>query len=198
MTCTRSVLGLLVAVGLLGLGAALAPPAITAASAQEQTQFIPVLAYRTGAYGFHGSAIIGGEEDYWTLLNERDGGIGGVRLRWQECEFAYDPARGVECYERLTGRGDASFINPLSTDLTYRLIDRATAAEIPLITIGYGRTDDRAAQNDEAENFHVAVVQNIDAAALELFAFWELNSLDRDGKDFEDINIGGIGARMKF
>ncbi|MCH8198276.1 MAG: porin [Proteobacteria bacterium] len=66
------------------------------------------------------------------------------------------------------------------------------------ISVGYGRTEDLAKQNDEYENFHVAVVQNIDAAALELFAFWELNSLDRDGADFEDINIGGIGARMKF
>ncbi len=42
------------------------------------------------------------------------------------------------------------------------------------------------------------MVQNIDAAALELFAFWEVNILDRDGDDFENINIGGIGARMKF
>lgn len=141
MRFCRTVLGLLVAVGLSGFGVPGAAFMVNAALAQEQTQFIPVLAYRTGAYGFHGSAIIGGEEDYWTLLNERDGGIGGIRLRWEECEFAYDPVRGVECYERLTGAGDASFINPLSTDLTYLLIDRATAAEIPLITIGYGRTD---------------------------------------------------------
>ncbi len=42
------------------------------------------------------------------------------------------------------------------------------------------------------------MVQNINAAALELFAFWEINMLDRDGSDFDDINIGGIGARMKF
>ena len=66
------------------------------------------------------------------------------------------------------------------------------------ISFGYGRTDDKDAQGDEAENIHVAVVQNIDAAALELFAFWEINMLDRDGTDFEDINMGGIGARMKF
>ena len=75
---------------------------------------------------------------------------------------------------------------------------KATSLGKTAISFGYGRTDDRAAQDDEAENFHFAVVQNIDAAALELFAFWELNSLDRDGEDFEDINIGGIGARMKF
>ena len=58
--------------------------------------------------------------------------------------------------------------------------------------------EDGDAEGDEYENIHVAVVQNIDAAALELFAFWEINMLDRDGEDFEDINIGGIGARMKF
>ena len=75
---------------------------------------------------------------------------------------------------------------------------KATSLGKTAISFGYGRTDDKKEQNDEAENFHVAVVQNIDAAALELFAFWELNSLDRDGEDFEDINIGGIGARMKF
>ena len=66
------------------------------------------------------------------------------------------------------------------------------------ISVGYGRTEDLDAQNDEYQNIHVAVVQNIDSAALELFAFWEINILDRDGEDFEDINIGGIGARMKF
>ena len=66
------------------------------------------------------------------------------------------------------------------------------------ISVGYGRTEDLDAQGDEYHNIHVAVVQNIDAAALELFAFWEINMLDRDGKDFEDINIGGFGAQMKF
>ncbi len=66
------------------------------------------------------------------------------------------------------------------------------------ISVGYGRTEDLAAQDDEYQSVHVAVVQNINAAALELFAFWEINILDRTGEDFEDINIGGIGARMKF
>jgi predicted porin len=75
---------------------------------------------------------------------------------------------------------------------------KATSLGKTAISVGYGRTDDKSAQDDKYENIHVAVVQNIDAAALELFAFWEINMLDRTGTDFDDINIGGIGARMKF
>ena len=66
------------------------------------------------------------------------------------------------------------------------------------ISVGYGRMEDQDVNSDEYQNIHVAVVQNIDAAALELFAFWEINILDHDSENFEDINIGGIGARMKF
>ena len=66
------------------------------------------------------------------------------------------------------------------------------------ISVGWGHMEDFDEAGDEYENIHVAVVQKVDAAALELFAFWEVNILDRTGTDFEDINIGGIGARMKF
>ncbi len=66
------------------------------------------------------------------------------------------------------------------------------------ISAHYGRTDDMQVNGDEFQSFGFAVVQKIDAAALELFAFYRNYSLDRDGSDFEDINIGGIGARMKF
>ena len=43
--------------------------------------------------------------DYLTLLNERDGGINGVTLVWEECETVFDVTRGVECYERLKAKG---------------------------------------------------------------------------------------------
>jgi branched-chain amino acid transport system substrate-binding protein len=52
----------------------------------------------------------------------------------------YNNTRGVECYERLKGRHPALF-HPLSTGITYSLIDRAGVDRIPLVTIGYGRTD---------------------------------------------------------
>ena len=52
---------------------------------------------------------------YLTLLNERDGGINGVPLVWEECETVWDVPRGVECYERLKTKGPtgAAVFHPL-------------------------------------------------------------------------------------
>jgi branched-chain amino acid transport system substrate-binding protein len=111
------------------------------AATQAAEQFIPALVYRTGPYAAGGSGFFGGMLDYFTLLNERDGGIGGVKITWEECETAYNSDRGVECYERLKDReNNAGPVHPLSTGITYRLIERATAAKIPVISMGYGRT----------------------------------------------------------
>ena len=117
------------------------PFAVT--QAQDKEQFIPALVYRTGPYAAGGSGFWGGMEDYMALLNLRDGGVNGVMMRWEECETAYNSDRGVECYERLKNQGEhgATVVHPLSTGITYRLIERATADKIPLISMGYGRTD---------------------------------------------------------
>jgi len=90
-----------------------------------------------------GSGFGGGMIDYFQLLNERDGGINGVKLTWEKCETEYNNARGVECYERAKNKGPtgATVIHPLSTGITYSLIDKATADHIPIISMGYGRTD---------------------------------------------------------
>jgi len=130
----------LVTTVLVAASAALAP---AAAFAQANEQFIPVLIYRTGPYAAGGTGIFGGMMDYMTLINERDGGINGVKLTWEECETAYNNDRGVECYERLKGKGPtgAGVVHPLSTGITYALIDRASKDKIPLISLGYGRTD---------------------------------------------------------
>jgi hypothetical protein len=54
-----------------------------------------------------GTGIFGGLIDYIQMINERDGGINGVKLTWEECETEYNNARGVECYERSEEvRGD--------------------------------------------------------------------------------------------
>jgi branched-chain amino acid transport system substrate-binding protein len=76
-------------------------------------------------------------------VNERDGGINGVKLSWEECETEYNNTKGVECYERLKTRSATgpTAIHPMSTGLTYSLIDKAPVDKIPLITFGYGRTD---------------------------------------------------------
>ena len=39
---------------------------------------VPNLSYRTGPYGANGTQYADGFNDYFTLLNERDGGIGGA------------------------------------------------------------------------------------------------------------------------
>ncbi len=111
-------------------------------AAEEQEQFIPMLVYRTGPFAAGGTGLAGGFEDYMALLNEK-GGLNGVKLVWEECDTGYQTARGVECYERLKNRGakGATVIHPFSTGITYALIDRATQDKIPIISLGYGRTD---------------------------------------------------------
>ena len=81
------------------VGAALAASGLTfagPASAQNE-QFIPGLVYRTGAYAPNGIPWANGVADYYSLINERDGGINGVKILYEECETAYATDRGVEC-----------------------------------------------------------------------------------------------------
>jgi len=123
------------------LGLALAGLA-TAATAQNE-QFIPMIGYWVGPYAPGGSGIFGGFIDYINMIDARDGGVGGVKLTYEKCETEYNNARGVECYEREKKKGPtgATVIHPLSTGITYSLIDKVTADKIPMISLGYGRTD---------------------------------------------------------
>ena len=78
------------------------------------------------------------------LVNERDGGINGVKIAYEECETAYATDRGVECYERLKGKGPtgAAYVQPaVSTGITFALTEKAPVDKIPLITMGYGRSE---------------------------------------------------------
>lgn len=99
----------------------------------------PNLSYRTGPYGPNGAPFADGYADYFTLLNERDGGINGVKIQAPECETGYNTEKGVECYESTKGQG-ALLYQPLSTGITYQLIPKATADGIPVLSSGYGRT----------------------------------------------------------
>ncbi len=118
---------------------ALAAGLSSAAMAQAKEQFFPVLVYRTGAYGPNGGPWANGYLDYLKLTNA-NGGIHGVKVSYEECEFGYATDRGVECYERLKGRG-ATVFQPLSTGVTFALTEKAPADKIPLITAGYGRSE---------------------------------------------------------
>jgi branched-chain amino acid transport system substrate-binding protein len=111
------------------------------ALAQAKEQFFPVLVYRTGAYGPNGAPWANGYVDYLKLVNAQ-GGMNGVKISFEECEFGYATDRGVECYERLKGKnGGATVFQPLSTGVTFALTEKAPADKIPLITAGYGRSE---------------------------------------------------------
>ena len=108
--------------------------------AQAKEQFFPVLSYRTGAYAPNGIPAANAYVDYLKLINARDGGINGVKITYEECETGYATDRGVECYERLKGKGPtgATVFQPLSTGITFALTDKTFTDKIPLITGGYG------------------------------------------------------------
>ena len=124
-----------VLIGLLALAIAL--PFAPMALAQSNNIFIPLLVYRTGPYAPSGIPIANGFVDYFTLLNERDGGINGVKLAWEECETQYDTKQGVECYERLKGKSPV-LVNPYSTAITYSLIPKAPVDKVVVFSMGYG------------------------------------------------------------
>jgi branched-chain amino acid transport system substrate-binding protein len=118
-----------------------AGPLTALAPAQDKTMFLPLLVYRTGAYAPSGIPSANGFNDYFNLVNERDGGINGVKLVWEECETQYDTKQGVECYERLKNKhGGAVLVNPFSTGITYQLIPKAPVDKIVIHSAGYGMT----------------------------------------------------------
>ena len=125
------------------LSAFVVMPVMAQESDPSKEQFVPVLTYKTGPFAAGGSGVAGGMEDYMALLNNRDGGINGIKLVWEECDFGYNTERGVECYERLKGKGlkGAPLIFPMSTAVTYALLERSVTDKIPLLFAGYGRTD---------------------------------------------------------
>ncbi len=109
---------------------------VTTVSA-EDTLYIPSLSYRTGPFAGAGGPISNGFADYFNMLNERDGGIGGAKLVVEECETAYNAQKGVECYEATKGNGALAY-NPYSTGITLQLIPKAPVDQIPVLSMGYG------------------------------------------------------------
>src|SRR5437588_7582971 len=110
----------------LAATAAVASLAAGPVLAQANEQFFPVLVYRTGAYAPNGVPFADGYVDYLKLVNARDGGINGVKITFEECETGYATDRGVECYERLKGKGPtgATAFHPLSTGITFAVTDK--------------------------------------------------------------------------
>ncbi|WP_174616901.1 ABC transporter substrate-binding protein [Herbaspirillum sp. VT-16-41] len=114
------------------------------ALAQTNDQFIAIPSYRVGPYGTNGQSYYGGYVDYLNYVNLKEGGVNGVKLSWEECETEYNNAKGVECYERMKNKNTVTHgtaINPMATGISYALIDKTAEDKVPLVMIGYGRTD---------------------------------------------------------
>ncbi|MFN3293705.1 MAG: ABC transporter substrate-binding protein [Gemmobacter sp.] len=144
-----------------------------------QDLHFPSLSYRTGPFAAGGIPFADGYSDYLTLINERDGGIGGVKIRQTECETAYNTEKGVECYEAIKGQNPL-IIQPLSTGITYQLIPKVTADGIPLHTMGYGRT---SAKNGTVFSHVFNYPANYwDGASIAIKHLLDINGGKLDGK----------------
>lgn len=119
-----------------GIAAATLAAAPLPAAAQDSI-YVPLFTYRTGPFSGSGVFIANGMRDYLTMLNERDGGIGGVKLAVEECETGYDTKKGLECYEAVKGKKPV-MVNPWSTGTTLPLIPRAAVDKIPILSVAYG------------------------------------------------------------
>ncbi len=119
---------------------------LTAGAALAADIVIPSMDYRTGPYAPSGIPFANGWTDYFTMLNERDGGIcikpgQCAKVQIAACETEYNTQKGVECYEKTKGVGTGALVyQPLSTGITYQLIPKASVDKIPIFSMGYGRT----------------------------------------------------------
>ncbi|MHA6324609.1 ABC transporter substrate-binding protein [Roseivivax sp. CAU 1753] len=104
--------------------------------ALAQELYAPNLAYRTGPFAATGIPLMNGQADYFTMVNARDGGVGGIKIDAEECETGYSTEKGVECYEKTKGR--AIVTQPWSTGITLQVLPKTNVDEIPILAPGYG------------------------------------------------------------
>ncbi|HEY8383706.1 MAG TPA: ABC transporter substrate-binding protein [Microvirga sp.] len=111
---------------------------LTAAPALAQDQiYVNHNSYRTGAFSGSGIPFGNGVRDYFAMLNARDGGIGGVKINYEECETGYDTKKSVECYEQGRAKGTVVY-TPWSTGAALAVIPRAHIDRIPILSMAYG------------------------------------------------------------
>ncbi len=124
------------------VAAAVVAAPLVASAASDYELVLPSLSYRTGPYAPNGIPFANGFADYLAMLNERDGGVEGIKIKLVECETGYNTKLGVECYESVkdTPPSGALSIQPLSTGITYQLIPKASVDKITIHSMGYGRT----------------------------------------------------------
>ena len=118
------------------LAAAAVVASLGASAAFAEGLYAPNLSYRTGPFAATGIPLMNGQADYMSMLNARDGGIGGAIIDFEECETGYATAKGVECYEQTKGK--AIVTQPWSTGITLQVLPKTNVDEIPILAPGYG------------------------------------------------------------
>jgi len=123
--------------------AALVAAAAAPSAALADEQYFGVPSSRVGPYAAMGTGYYGGIIDYLNYVNMKFGGVGGVKLTYEECETEYNAARTVECYQRLLKKGEQKMVvfDTLGTPGAYAVIGRMADDHVVLAQYGYGRTD---------------------------------------------------------
>lgn len=109
-------------------------PAVSA----DNEIFNPMLVTRTGPFASAASGVSSGQQDYFALVNA-NGGINGIKIKWEECEFEYKAPRALECYERY--RGQWKIVYPNSTPAIFALADRLNQDKVLGINLAGGRSE---------------------------------------------------------
>lgn len=98
---------------------------------------IALLTNRTGPLAVVGVRVANGMRDYFEMLNQRDGGIGGIPLAIDECEVASSAERGLACYEAARAAG-AVLVSPPDRPVTRALVEPAGRDRIPVLSLADG------------------------------------------------------------
>lgn len=120
----------------VAVGALLAAGAIAAPAQAQETIYFSNNAYRTGPFSGSGIPIGDGMRDYISMINERDGGVNGVKIVYEECETGYDTKKSIECYEQVKAK--TIVYSPWSTGATLAAIPRAHVDKLPILSMAYG------------------------------------------------------------
>ncbi|KMO11615.1 ABC transporter substrate-binding protein [Methylobacterium platani] len=119
------------------IAALLALLAVAPGGAAADGLTLTVLTERTGPAAAAGAQLANGLADYLTMLDRRDGGVGGITLTVEECETGGEVARALACHAAAVARGSVAVV-PGSADAALALLPRLAAGRVPLVASGYG------------------------------------------------------------
>ena len=134
----------------LALGTIACAPMLSVPAVAQDSVYVPLLTYRTGAFAGSGIHIADGMRDYLTMLNERDGGIGGVKLVLEECESLFRSRGEYGGSSHLFDRPLALLLSELSSvgsemdmPITTLASSRCQSSSPPMYRFGRSRSSRR-------------------------------------------------------